>query len=58
MWWNRAPAGDVDALGDLGVLVARQLCAEQPAGLAVAGQAQVQLVGARVVGLVVEEASP
>jgi len=46
--------GDVDPLGDLGVLVADQLGAEQPAGVPVAGEAEVELVGTRVVGLVVE----
>ena len=37
---EQGTGGDVDALGDLGVLVADQLGAEQPAGLPVAGQAQ------------------
>ena len=43
---------DVDALGDLGAVMAQQLGAEQPPRLPVAGDAQ--LVGAQIVGLVVE----
>src|SRR6476659_6240540 len=45
--------GDVGALGDLGVLVAEQLHAEEPAGGAVAGDADGHAVAAGVVGLVV-----
>jgi hypothetical protein len=45
---------DVDALGHLGAMVAQQLSAEQAPAGAIAGDAQVQLVGAWVVGLVVE----
>ena len=45
---------DVDALGHLGAMVAQQLSAAQAPAGAVAGDAQVQLVGAWVVGLVVE----
>jgi len=44
--------GDVDPLGDLGVLVAEQLHAQEPAGGAVAGDAQGDPVAARIVGLV------
>ena len=45
--------GDVDPLGDLGVLVAEKLDAEEPAGGAVAGEPHGDLVAARVVRLVV-----
>jgi hypothetical protein len=45
--------GDVDALGDLGVLVAEELDAEEPAGGAVAGEPHGDTVAAGVVGLVV-----
>ena len=45
--------GDVDALGDLGVLVAEQLHAEQPPGGAVAGDADGDAAAAGVVGLVI-----
>src|SRR5258705_11730922 len=38
--------GDVDALGDFGVLVPEQLDAEEPAGGAVAGEAHVDAVAA------------
>src|SRR5260370_29711176 len=44
---------DVDALGDLGVLVAEQLHAEQPPGGPVAGDADGDAVAAGVVGLVI-----
>jgi len=44
---------DVDALGDLGVLVAEQLHAEQPPGGPVAGDPHGDAVAAGVVGLVV-----
>ena len=42
---EQGASGDVDALGDLGVVVADQLSAKQPAGSPIAGQAQVQLLG-------------
>src|SRR5579875_732772 len=45
--------GDVDPLGDLGVLVAEQLHAEQPAGGPVAGEPHGDAVAAGIVGLVV-----
>src|ERR671913_1427784 len=44
----------VDAFGDLGVVVADQLGAEQLPARPVAGNTQVELVGARVIRLVVE----
>src|SRR3984957_16439313 len=46
-------SGDVDALGDLGVLVAEELDAEESAGALVAGKPHVDAVAAGVVGLVV-----
>ena len=45
--------GDVDAFGDLGVLVPEQLQAQELPGDAVAGDAHSDLVAAGVVGLVV-----
>jgi len=45
--------GDVDALGDLGVLVAEQLHAQQPPGGSVAGDPHGDAVAAGIVGLVV-----
>ena len=45
--------GDVDPLGDLGVLVPEQLHAQEPAGGAVAGEAHRDAMAAGVVGLVV-----
>jgi hypothetical protein len=51
---EQGTGGDVDTLGHLGAVVADQLGPQQlPAG-PVAGDPQVEVVGARVVGLVVE----
>src|SRR5215207_2268079 len=44
----------VDAFGDLGVVVADQLGTKQPPRHSVPGDSDVELVGARVIGLVVE----
>jgi hypothetical protein len=55
--WDRWGGRLIDALGHLGALV-QQLGAEQWTGLPVAGDAQVQPVGAGVVGLVVEPTDP
>jgi hypothetical protein len=45
--------GDVDPLGDLGVLMAEQLDTKETAGGAVTGNPQVDAIAARVIGLVV-----
>jgi hypothetical protein len=51
---EQSVGGDIDALGDLGVLVADQLSTQQPAASPSTGNTDVELVGTRAVGLVVE----
>jgi hypothetical protein len=51
---EQSVGGDVDALGDLGVLVADQLSTQQPAASPITGNTDVELVATRAVGLVVE----